>query len=467
MDLLKQFLEHIQRSGWQLQQQRLLVAVSGGLDSVVLAHLCKAAGFSFAIAHCNFQLRGPESDEEEQFVRHLAQELDVVCFVRKFNTAAYAAEHKQSNQVAARELRYAWFDDVLHQEWLPGSSFTLRNSRLLTAHHRDDSIETLLLNFLKGTGVAGLQGIPAENGRVLRPLLFAGRAELRQWAEARGLAWRDDSSNNETKYTRNALRHEVLPVLERIFPQVRQNLASNLRRFAGLQELYRASVDLQVKKLLDQSSGEARVPVRKLLQATASETILFEMARLFGFTPAQTDGLLRLLQSPPGRYIDSATHRAIRYGHWLHFAPLQPSDKGLRVLDRNERQVLLGTTVLRWEEGTVPVQFPDNPSIACLDAAAVAFPLIVRRWKEGDYFYPLGMRKKKKLARFFIDSKVPRHQREQLWVVESHKRIVWVAGLRIDDRFKVTPATRRVLRLELSAASDNDSPAPAAESFPR
>ncbi|TCZ73292.1 tRNA lysidine(34) synthetase TilS [Flaviaesturariibacter aridisoli] len=458
MHLSEAFLHHIDQLGWNLTQKRLLLAVSGGLDSVVLAHLCREAGYDFAIAHCNFQLRGAESDADAAFVRALAATLAVPYFEKSFDTNSYSVEKKISIQVAARELRYAWFEELLQQPWGAHARCTMDDSFLLTAHHLDDSIETLLLNFFKGTGVAGLTGIPVQNGRVLRPLLFAGRGQIRAWADARALSWREDSSNSDTKYTRNALRNEVLPLLEKLFPQVRQNLAHNLERFAGLEAVYRSSIDAQLKKLLEWHGSEARVPVRKLLQATPLDTVLYELARPFGFTPGQTNGLRRLLDSGPGRYIDSATHRALRYGVWLQVVPLQGRDNRLHLLERNESSVLLDEQVLSWEEWTAaPAVMPPDPAIALLDARDIRFPLVVRRWKEGDYFYPLGMRKKKKLARFFIDSKLPRHLRERVWVVESHKKIVWVAGLRIDDRFKVTPATRKVLQLRLAAVSPSDN----------
>lgn len=451
MDLFREFLAHVTTKEWQLQNKRLLVAVSGGLDSVVLAHLCKQAGFSFALAHCNFQLRGAESDGDAAFVTALADELGVPFFEKNFDTNSYAEKQKVSIQVAARTLRYSWFADLLQQEWLTDSRLTIRDSRLLTAHHRDDSIETLLLNFLKGTGIAGLQGIPGENGKVLRPLLFASRDALQQWAVAQGISWRNDTSNAETKYTRNALRHEVLPLLETIFPQVRQNLAANLERFADIHHIYRHTVDLQLAKLLEWNGVEARVPVRKLLQAQPLATIVYELAKPFGFAPAQTEGLQRLLHAQPGRHIDSATHRAIRYGAWLVFAPLRQPSASLHLIQKGDDSLLLDEQLLTITElPAPPATVPVDPSIALLDARSIEFPLVIRRWKEGDYFYPLGMQKKKKVARYLIDAKVPRMSREQLWVVESHRKIIWVAGLRIDDRFKLTPSTTKVLSLQLA-----------------
>ncbi|RYD94798.1 MAG: tRNA lysidine(34) synthetase TilS, partial [Sphingobacteriales bacterium] len=382
--------------------------------------------------------------------------------------------HKVSIQVAARELRYAWFEELLQQDWPSltphGSPLTLlyspnTGSRLLTAHHRDDAIETVLLNFFKGTGISGLTGIPAENGRVLRPLLFASREQLESRAREKGLSWREDSSNSETKYTRNALRHEVLPLLEKLFPQVRQNLARNMTRFAGVEAVYRSSVELQLSKMLEWNGAEARLPVRKALKTPVVDTLLFELARPFGFTPAQTEGLHRLLESEPGRYIDSRTHRALRHGAWLLFSPLQQEPATIYVLEKGVTERLVAGRLLTVTELPAPPDtLPADPSVALLDACHIQYPLLLRRWKAGDYFYPLGMRKKKKLARFFIDAKLSKSAKEDVWVIESHKRIVWVAGLRIDDRFKITTGTRKVLRLDLGPATGSGNSAPAPQS---
>ncbi|GAB4092076.1 tRNA lysidine(34) synthetase [Flaviaesturariibacter terrae] len=461
MDLLSGFRNYIGQQHWDLVNKRCIVAVSGGLDSVVLAHLCREAGFDFAIAHCNFQLRGAESDGDAAFVRELATTLHVPYFEKRFDTNAYAETNKVSIQVAARELRYRWFDELLHQEGPHDSRFTIHDSRILTAHHRDDSIETLLHHFFRGTGIAGLQGIPPQNGRVVRPLLFAGRDEIRAWAEAHSIRWREDSSNASTKYTRNALRQQLLPLLETIYPQLRQNLTGNIERFREAEQLYRAAIDAQLHKLVEVKDGITRVPLRKLLAATPLQTVLYELARPFGFTTGQTEGLRRLLESEPGRFIDSATHRALRYGAWLLFAPLQGGADTVYILSKGEEGLLLDDHLLSVDTlPAPPAVIPNDPAVALLDARHIQYPLVVRRWKAGDYFYPLGMRKKKKLARFFIDSKVPRMLRDRLWVVESHKKIIWIAGFRIDDRFKVTGATRTILQLRLAPTAASGSPSP-------
>ncbi|TCJ16544.1 tRNA lysidine(34) synthetase TilS [Flaviaesturariibacter flavus] len=457
MDLFSRFIEYIKDEELFGSKDRLLLAVSGGLDSVVLTHLCRRAGFPVTLAHCNFGLRGGESDGDATFVRQLAETLGLPYFEKSFPTQAYALEQKLSIQEAARELRYTWFEELRLQLEEAGTG----RAYLLTAHHLDDSIETLLINFFKGTGIAGLHGIRPKNGKLVRPLLFASRAELEAWAHAQGLRWREDRSNQDPKYTRNAVRLELLPAIERVFPGARANLAANIGRFAEVEQLYRASVDLRIRKMTRVSGAELRVPVRQLLKAEAVDTLLWELARPFGFKPGQVPGLRALLQSAPGRYLASGTHQAVRHGAWLLFAPLGVPDNTVFVIDKTEERVLFGTQLLQMQVlPAAPAVLPADPQLALLDAATLDYPLVLRRWKPGDYFYPLGMRKKKKVARFLIDSKLSKTQKEQVWVLESHKRIVWVVGHRIDDRFKITAHTRKAISVRVGPLSGppNDAP---------
>ncbi|RYZ24275.1 MAG: tRNA lysidine(34) synthetase TilS [Chitinophagaceae bacterium] len=461
MDLFSRFLDYIKREQLFGPHDRLLLAVSGGLDSVVLVDLCRRAGFQIAIAHCNFGLRGSESDADAAFVRALADEAEAPCFEKSFDTTAYAQGQKLSIQEAARELRYTWFEELRTALAAGPVDGKTGGAYVLTAHHLDDSVETLLINFFKGTGIAGLHGIRSRTGHLVRPLLFAGRTELASYAAERALRWREDRSNQDPKYTRNAVRLELLPAIERVFPGVRKNLAANIVRFSEVEQLYRSSVELQLKRMVVRNGAELRVPVRQLLKADATDTLLWELARPMGFSSAQVPGLRDLLQRPPGRYLASATHQALRHGAWLLFAPLGDADSSVYVLEKGEERVLFGGRFLEAEVlSALPDPLPADPQQALLDAASLAYPLLLRRWKAGDYFYPLGMRKKKKVARFLIDSKVSKNRKEDVWVLESHKRIVWIVGMRIDDRFKVTGASRKVIRFSMGTVSDLPSAAP-------
>lgn len=440
MDLLQSFSDFIAKENLFSPGDRLLVAVSGGLDSVVLCELCHRAGYSFRMAHGNFQLRGEESERDEQFVRQHALKYGRELFVRRFDTQEYCAEKKVSVQVAARELRYAWFREISE------------GGVILTAHHLDDNIETLLMNFFKGTGIAGLHGILPEQGGIVRPLLFAGKEELKRFALDQALAWVEDSSNQSDKYSRNYFRQQVVPLVERLYPGALGNLGENISRFREIETLYRQSVDKHKEKLLERRGEEVHIPVLKLKKSAPLHTLVYEIIHEFGFSPRQVDEVVRLLDSGSGKWLASATHRILKNRMWLIISPLDPTVAA---------NILVGSVgdKINYEGGALalallPVKETDMPglehnkNIALLDAADIQFPLLLRKWRQGDYFYPLGMRKKKKLGRFFIDNKLSRADKEKVWVIEMDKKIIWVVGQRIDDRCRITAGTREVLKIE-------------------
>jgi len=460
MDLLHGFNEFIKKENLFTHQDRLLVAVSGGLDSVVLCEMLHRAGFDFVIAHCNFRLRGEESDRDEQFVIQLAERYGKKVFVKAWDTSVYAAEQKLSIQVAARQLRYDWFREII-EEWGAGV--------VLTAHHLDDNIETLLMNFFKGTGISGLRGMLPRQGIVVRPLLFTGRAALQQLALDAGLLWVEDSSNESDKYTRNYFRHRIIPGIEEVFPNALQNLAENTGRFREIEMIYRRAVDQQLKKLLEHRGNEVFIPVLKLKLSAPLSTLVYEMITPFGFSAQQTGAVIALLDSGSGKYVVSATHRILRNRDWLIISPLQTMQAANILIEAGDMRVLYeqGQLVLQRLSaadlppevvGSSPVRSGaeskrgsssgSGNTVAWLDAADIRFPLLLRKWRAGDYFYPLGMRKKKKLARFFIDSKLSIGDKEKVWVLEMNKKIVWVVGLRIDDRFRISERTEQVLKIE-------------------
>lgn len=463
--LLTRFEQFIRDERLWRPGQQWLLAVSGGIDSVVLTHLCVQAGIPGPIAHANFQLRGAESERDEAFVRAIAERYNRPFLTARFDTEAHAAAHKVSIQVAARELRYKWFRGFLGDPLSAGIAASVpdaptgvtasappRVSAIATAHHLDDNIETMLMNLVKGTGATGLRGMLPHQEQIVRPLLFAAREEIEAYAAAEGLTHVEDSSNATDKYTRNFFRHRVIPLLEERYPQVRQNLAANLDRFRDLETLYRQAVSRHREDLLEpKGHGEWRIAVARLEKAEPLDTILFELLKPFGFTPAQAGEALALLHSSPGHFVASATHRVIRDRRFLIIcSPLDPAVS----------QVVLaeGQASVSFPQGSISVavepaahQAP-AATTALLDAAHVPFPLILRRWKAGDYFYPLGMPKKKKLARFLIDAKLSMADKEKVWVLEAAGRILWVVGHRIDDRCKVTEATTRVVRMVWTSA---------------
>lgn len=441
MKLIESFRSFIAQHHLFSSRDRLLIAVSGGVDSVVLCELCHQTGHPFEIAHCNFQLRGEESLRDEKFVQALGAKYQVKVWLKHFDTAQYATDNKLSIQEAARELRYAWFNVLLKE-----NNFSF----LLTAHHLDDSIETSLMNFFKGTGIAGLRGILPKQGKIIRPLLFAGKQEFQAFAISQSLQWVEDSSNESDKYTRNYFRHQVIPFIQKIYPGAEKNLAQNLARFRDTELLYQQAIERHKKKLLTVKGNEVYIPVLKLQQVVPFNTVLYEIMHEFGFSAAQTNEVAALLESDSGRYVQSLTHRIIRNRAWLIIVPVKTAEASIIPIEKTGRYDFPGGSL---ELSPATDRKPETDlNIACLDAAAIQFPLILRPWKTGDYFYPLGMTKKKKLARFFIDQKLSIPEKENTWVLEMDKKIVWVIGRRIDDRFKIKETTKQILRIIYKAS---------------
>ncbi|HVM88519.1 MAG TPA: tRNA lysidine(34) synthetase TilS [Puia sp.] len=447
-DLIQRFREFISNENLFQEKDKLLLAVSGGLDSVVLCELCYRAGYDFVIAHCNFQLRGEESDLDEDFVNKIARKYGKTFFLKKFDTADYATEKKISIQVAARELRYAWFLDIAggYRPGLPIPDFDLPAPNcIVTAHHFDDNIETVLMNFFKGTGITGLHGILPKKGKITRPLLFVKKEELKQFAVNNCLQWREDRSNESDKYTRNYFRHQIIPLIEKIYPGAINNLSSNIARFRDVEILYDDAVFRHKKKLLEQKGNEVHIPVNKLKKEAALRTIIYEIINDYAFSPQQVDEVIHLLNSESGKYIQSASHRIIKNRDWLIISSNNLPEADNVIIDGTGRWKLAeGSLQLE----TVPAakhKLQTTNLVAQLDASQIKFPLIFRKWKRGDYFYPLGMKKKKKIARFLIDNKLSQTEKEKLQVIEMNKKIIWVAGMRIDERFKITQQTKNVL----------------------
>ncbi|MFI5131487.1 MAG: tRNA lysidine(34) synthetase TilS [Chitinophagales bacterium] len=475
MSLLQRFSGFINNNNLFSAKDKLLLAVSGGVDSVVLCELCKQAGYDFMIAHCNFQLRGEESERDEKFVRELGVKYKVEVKVKKFDTENHAARRKVSVQEAARELRYDWFYNMLYKLYLPphknendeASSVPewhvyVPESKtfVLTAHHADDNIETVLMNFFRGTGLHGLTGIPLSGSTgsfavqtfyIRRPLLPFFKDELVAFARDNQLNFVEDSSNQSSKYTRNFFRNEIIPGISKVYPQVKENLQDNIERFKEIEALYKVSVDKIKKKLCKQKGDEIHIPVRQLL-GYSNKALIYEIISGHGFSEKQIDEVLKLANADSGSYIDSLrdNYRIIKHRHWFIITPILSGSAENIVIERKNNHVNFPGGFLELNETGARDPIVNNHA-ACLDATEIQFPLLLRQWKTGDYFYPLGMKKKKKLSRFFIDQKLSRTAKEKIWVIEMNRKIVWIVGHRIDDRFKITDKTTRVLTIKLHA----------------
>ena len=394
--------------------------------------------YDFAIAHCNFQLRENDSERDEQFVRDLAAKYSRPIHVKRFETKLYAVEKKISTQEAARELRYGWFEEVCQSD---GYQY------LLTAHHADDNIETAMMNFFRGTGIKGIRGIAPKQGRIIRPLLFARRRELESFLDENRMDYVLDYTNEEDDYTRNFFRNKIIPMIEKAYPGARENVLANIDRFKETEQLYQQAIAVHKKKLLETRENEVHIPVLKLKKAEPLHSIVYEIIQEYGFSPGQVNEVIALLNSESGKYVQSATHRIIRNRNWLIIAGNQHVQAGFVLIEGpGNWETAIGTIGVATNDAR-DFKPPASNNMAALDAAEIKFPLLFRKWKAGDYFYPLGMRKKKKLSRFFIDQKLSKTDKEKAWVIEMDKKIIWIPGYRIDDRFKITPKTRQVLVL--------------------
>jgi len=446
MSLLKEFIKNIEQQNLFQKNDFLFLAVSGGADSVALCELCFQAGFHFEIAHCNFQLRGEESGRDEKFVHELGEKYWTKVHLKRFDTTKYAEENKTSIQVAARELRYAWFEELLN------SPFTIQNSQfLLTAHHANDNIETLLMNFFKGTGIKGLQGILPKQKKVIRPLLFAKREEINSFITENNLEFVEDSSNNSDKYTRNYFRHQLIPSVQKAFPKAEENLLNNIERFKEVQDLYQQSIALHKRKLLEQKGNETHIPVLKLLKTKPLKTVTYEIIKEYGFTPHQTDEAISLLHAESGKFISSSTHKIFRNRNWLIIAPvnsLEASNILINELDSEVKFEIGELRLKKYQDWNGKLSGEEN--IATIDLKKIKYPLLLRKWKQGDYFYPLGMPGKKKLSKFFSGQKLSLTEKDKIWVIESDKKILWIIGKRIDDRFKITEKTKSALSIQFN-----------------
>lgn len=435
--MLDSLKKHINSRLHFLYKSKLLIAISGGIDSVVLTHLCHKLGLNITLAHCNFKLRGKESDGDEQFVQHLADELNLEVFVQHFDTEKYAKEEKRSIQMAARELRYSWFDELSEQ---------LGFDYILTAHHADDNLETFLINFTRGTGLEGLTGIPEVNQKFVRPLLPFSSAQIHDFAEENQIAWRDDSSNASVKYLRNKLRHEVIPILKEINPSLLHSFENTLHNLQGASHIIDESVDDFLNKTIeDIDDSTVKFKISEFKKKTHPKAFLYETFKDFGFTA--WDDILHLLDAETGKQVFSSQYRLLKNRDHLLLSEISEDISGEIVISEEEHCIETPSGTLVFS----PVETISETSskIIYVDKDRLDFPLTLRRKQEGDVFFPLGMTGKKKLSKYFKDEKMSLLDKENAWLLCSKNEIVWVLNKRADNRFKVTEKTKNILKIEL------------------
>lgn len=440
--MLAAFKDYIEQTALFSPADKILLAVSGGVDSMVMARLFHAAGFKFGIAHCNFQLRADASDADEQLVKAQAAEWDVPFHVIQFKTKEESGKQQKSTELMARELRYKWFAELIE-------SFDYQF--LATAHHLNDSLETLLYNLAKGTGIRGLHGIPVKNNQTIRPLSFATREQIEQYAATEKTPFREDATNQSLEHNRNLIRHKIVPPLKEINPSLEQTFSKTLKQLKETEALFLWAVKEQHQKMITEEADVVKVNMVALKNAVAKSTVLFEIIYKYGFNSDHVDQIFRAIDNVGAQFYSKTHHILVGRKEIL----IQRKKSSVAVWTKIE--MLPETINLPKGElsATILKERPTNlnlgKKIALVDLAKVKLPFIVRKWKEGDRFQPLGMKgKSKKVSEYLRDEKLSLFEKEAVLVLESEGAIVWVVGHRSDERFKITENTKAILRLNRS-----------------
>ena len=443
--MLKAFTSFIATEGLIAPGQKVLLAVSGGADSMCMASLFLQAGISVGIAHCNFGLRGVESDGDEYFVREWAAQHEVIFYSRYFKTDEYARNNGLSIQMAARELRYNFFEEIRSQH-----GYDL----IATAHHLDDAVETFFINLIRGTGISGIRGIKAKSARLIRPLLFTTRSQIEAFLAEEGLKYRNDQSNEKDDYLRNRLRHKVIPELLHLEPHFAQTMRDNFRRFSQAESLYRRKLQEISRQVVSVQGDRIQLSKKALIHLEDPLLFLFEYLRDYGFNAETCRDVIAGLHGEPGRIFLSPTHRLLSDRTYLLLQASTPLTMDTQSEYRigEEDRVFNGPVSLDIKWTTIGPDFspPAAAHIACLDAGRLQFPLILRKWRRGDVFHPLGARGAKKLSDFFTDHKFSLFDKENCWLLVSGDSIVWVLGHRIAHPVRITKQSNRAIQLTLT-----------------
>jgi len=441
--MLEQFREYIESNHLIAKGDRVLIALSGGVDSMVLAELLRRCGYNIAFAHCNFRLRGAESDGDEQFVREYAQRVGVKLFVKQFDTHQYVADNKVSVEMAARELRYAWFNDLINANQSLNSSGAsnngygwqnLRFDKLALAHHADDQIETFFINLLRGSGIKGLKAMQPCNGMYIRPLLWASREQIKKFAIENGIQWREDSTNQDTVFLRNKIRHNLMPVYDGIKSDAREKILQSVECLASENQLYR-------ELLKDKLSAIETVDgvLHSVEKRHFGLQLLFEWIRDFGFSYSQCESIYASLDGEPGREFYSNEYQLVVEKETVELFPIDIEKLAGKELSFSEFEI----------SPSFKLQ-TSNPDVAQLDFDKLKLPLKMRSWQQGDRFRPLGMRGSKLVSDFFNDLNFTAYRKKTAQILtDADDNIVWIVGYRIDDRYKITEKTKTIYQIEV------------------
>lgn len=440
--MLKDFESFIAEYNLFDRNNRVLVAISGGVDSVVLSDLMKRSGFTFSLAHCNFHLRGEESNRDEKFVREWAEKNNIELFVTEFDTDSYMKQKGISLEMAARELRYNWFDKLMDEYGF---------DRLATAHHSDDSTETFFINLIRGTGIAGLHGILPKTNRTVRPLLFATRERIADYAKRNDISFVEDSTNSQTKFMRNRIRLQLIPLLKELSPNFDNVIRKDIERLRDTEVVFREVVERVKTSLLEKDGMILRISIEKLKRLNPLRIFLYEILSEYGFNETNINDIANSLDESSGKQFFARDFRLVKDRECLIICPVNKTDEAEEYMIY-ENQTSMSYPIKMQIDLLKDLKFVSiskDRNVAMLDAGRLHFPLILRKWRKGDSFMPFGMKKEKKLSDFFTSNKYSLIDKENQWLLCSGDQIVWVVGRRIDDRYKINSETETILKIEV------------------
>ena len=435
--MLTKFKNHIQSNFPTLKDQKLLLAISGGIDSMVLLHLFHELDFNISVAHCNFMLREEESNKDEDFVRTTCESLNIPAYIQRFDTNQLGLDYKLSIQLAARKIRYEWFSELLKTENL---------DCVLTAHHLDDEIETFLINLTRGTGLEGLTGIPEVNGAIIRPLLIFTREEIEKYANENEIKWREDASNASNKYLRNKLRHDVVPVLKELNPSFMQSFQNTLNHLKQAQTLVDDASRIVYKKVVQEEGNQKKINISELIQLENYKSYLFQWLKPLGFSA--WEDIYTLVNAQSGKQVFSENYIILKDRHFLIVSEKNQFDNQTTFTIKKDVKEVKYPLKLVFSK-VEKISNPSNTAIF-VDEEKIIYPLTIRKWQEGDFFYPSGMDGKKKLSKYFKDEKYSLLDKENQWLLCSENQVIWIIGKRADNRFIANEHTQLIIKIEIN-----------------
>lgn len=429
--------QHILEHKLLTERSKIIVGLSGGPDSMALIHLLMELGYKCIAAHCNFHLRGEDSNNDALFVQNWCETHNISFFSIDFDTYSYATQKNISIEMAARELRYNWFEELRIEQ---------KADVVAIGHHKDDSVETILINLIRGTGIKGLIGIPVKKKHIVRPLLAVSRIEVMEYLSAKNIPYVVDQTNEEDIYTRNTLRLKVLPILETINPSVKNSILKTSANLKEVEKIY----DRFIKNSIEDVLVDNNINIKKLKSTASQQSVLFEILSPLGFTPSVIEDISDNLDSIPGKLYLSKEYRILKDRDYLLISQINEEevcDKEFLIYPESVKRNTPFFLSLKIEDFNPEYIIQKSPSVLQVDFDKLTFPLTLRKWKKGDWFIPFGMKGRKKLSDFFTDNKFNLFQKEETWVVCSGNDIVWIVNYRVDDRFKITNRTKKVFSI--------------------